>query len=410
MKLMTKKCGNCGFDVAEGQIYCERCKELVDVDSIIMAKHESEEEYLEDVNEPLTNREKIEIAVERANELEEFVTKHKAGGAFEHSPEELEKKKTHEKEERLFKKKELKKWILIFTIIILGGLGIAYSLKDRYSRLDSICSPQFFNEMVYYANTADNNRLYRMKADGTEKQLLTKLSIDSFAIYKNKDGTEDLYYSAPGFGIYKRDREGKQTLLIETSAQYIYPVENGFYYIPDFNGERCLSFYRYETGSIRKLTTKYGDEMVYTPEGILYREKSAEGNIWLNADGIDIRILPKGVNAFKLSENKLIFAMADENSNVYSLAYKAGDQLRLKDSTLLIRENVNSFEFSDGWIYYLKGSKGNLYRCRGDGTETTQLTKAPISHFAVYKGKVIGYMKSRLVLLDANTKMIVKLD
>lgn len=409
MKKMTKKCGNCGLEIAESEIYCEKCKEQLDIDSIIAAKHETDEEYLEGLT-PSSNREKILAAVERADELEEFVTSHKAGGSFEHSPEELEKKRKHREEVKRLKKIEMKRWIIIFTVVILGGLGIAFSLRDRYSRIDSICAPQFFNGSIYYANTADNNRLYMMREDGTEKQLLSELSVDNFVIYENKDGKKDIYYSAPGFGIYRLDSSGKNELLLETSAQYIYPVENGFYYIPDFNGLRNLSFFESEKKMIRRLSGRFSDNMIYTADGILFRGKNTEGNIWLNVNGVDIRILPETVKSFELAENKIVYISADKNNNIYAIDYTAGDQLRAADGKLLIKENVSRLKLSDGWVYYTEGTTGNLYKCRIDGSENSQLTTKPIDHFMIYQGKVIGYMKNKLVMLDTNTKKIFKLD
>lgn len=407
---MIRRCEKCGYNIEEGEIICANCDEPINIESIIIAKPEKGGEDLTEFYANLTDREKISVAVQRAEELDEFVTSHKAGGSFEHSPEEIARKQRIAEEKKLLARKSMKRWILAFSIVIISGLAILIGLKDHYSRIESISTPKIYEGWIYYSNTADNNRLYKIKEDGTGKSLIANLSVDNFEIYHKKNGETVIYYSAPGFGIYRLNADSSTELLIETAAQYIYPKENGFYYIPDFNGLRILSFYDFDKKKIRKLSTRYVDNMIYTPDGILYRDKGVLGNIWRNIDGAETRVLPQKVLGFGISDKKLFYIDATKGNGLYSIDFAKVNQLDAKNAIMLVKEKCMSLVAADGWIYYTAGDNGTLYRIKENGTEAAQLIEAGVAHYAVSDGKVICYVKDKLVLYNIETKTIFKLD
>ena len=410
MKLMTKVCEKCGNVLEDGQLVCENCSEQANIDALIMSKPDSTSDHIDVVYNNLTDKEKIGAAVKMADQLDEFVTSHKAGGSFENSSEEIERKLKSETEKKKREKKELRNWIIAISLVILTGILIIIASKDYFSRIESSCEPEYFDGWVYYANTGDNNKLYKVKMDGSKKTLLNNLSVDNFKIYQNNIGKIEILFSAPGFGIYKLNEGGGSELLIESGARYIYPVSTGFYYIPDFNGERILSFYDFGKKTSEKLSSIYADNMIYMTDGILLRDKGKENNIWLNINGKDIRKLNRKILKFEFDKNKLFFIDVEQSNNLYSLEYFKDSQLDYKNAKLIVKDKCINLKTSNGWIYYTTEKNGSLYRVREDGTKTIMLIVDKVENFTVNNGKLIGFIKNKLVIFDVETKALVKID
>ena len=410
MKLMTKVCEKCGNVLEDGQLVCENCSEQANIDALIMAKPNSTSDHIDMVYNNLTDKEKIGAAVKMADQLDEFVTSHKAGGSFENSSEEIERKLKSETKKKNRGKKELRNWIIAISLVILTGVLIIIASEDHFSRIESSCEPEYFQGWLYYANTGDNNKLYKVKMDGSEKTLLNNLSVDNFKIYQNKNGKIEILFSAPGFGIYKLNEGGGSELLIESGARYIYPLSIGFYYIPDFNGERILSFYDFEKKTSEKLSPIYADNMIYTPGGILFRDKGKENNIWLNSNGKDIKKLNRKILKFEFGKNKLFFIDVEQGNNLYSIDYVQNRQLDFKDAKLIVKDNCISLKTSNGWIYYTTAKNGSIYRVREDGSENVMLIVDKVENFTAIDGKLIGFIKNKLVIFDVETKALIKID
>ena len=410
MKLMTRVCEKCGSVLEDGQLVCENCSEQANIDALIMAKPDSTSDHSDMVYNNLTDKEKIGAAIKMADELDEFVTSHKAGGSFENSSEEIERKHKSEIEKKNRKKKELRKWIIAISLVILTGLLIIVVSKDYFSRIESSGEPEYFEGWVYYANTGDNNKLYRVKLDGSEKTLLNNLSVDNFKIYNNINGKTEILFSAPGFGIYKLNEGGGSELLIQSGARYIYPMSIGFYYIPDFNGERKLSFYDFDKKTSEKLSSIYADNMIYMTDGILLREKGKENNIWLNSNGKEIRKLKRKILKFEFDKNKLFYIDVEQENNLYSIDYSQDNQLDYKNSKLIVKDKCINLKTSNGWIYYTTAKNGSLYRVREDGTKNVMLIVDKVENFIVNNGKLIGFIKNKLVIFDVESKALIKID
>lgn len=410
MKLMTKVCEKCGNVLEDGQLVCENCSEQANVDALIMAKPDSTSDHIDVVYNNLTDKEKIGAAIKMADQLDDFVTSHKAGGSFENSSEEIERKLKSETEKKNREKKELRNWIIAISLVILTGILIIIASKDYFSRIESSCEPKYFDGWVYYANTGDNNKLYKVKMDGSEKTILNNLSIDNFKIYQNNNGKIEILFSAPGFGIYKLNEGGGSELLIQSGARYIYPVSIDFYYIPDFNGERILSFYDFEKKTSEKLSSIYADNMIYTADGILLRDKDKENNIWLNSNGKDIRKLNRKILKFEFYKNKLFYIDVEQANNLYSIDYVKDSQLDYKNAKLIVKDKCINLKTSNGWIYYTTAKNGSLYRVREDGTKTVMLIVDKVENFTVNNGKLIGFIKNKLVIFDVETKALIKID
>ena len=410
MKLMTKACEKCGNVIEEGQLVCENCSEQANIDALIMAKPDSTLDHIDVVYNNLTDKEKIGAAVKMADQLDDFVTSHKAGGSFENSSEVIERKLKLETEKKNREKKELRNWIIAISLVILTGVLIIIASKDYFSRIESSCEPEYFDGWVYYANTGDNNKLYKVKMDGSEKTLLNNLSVDNFKIYQNNNGKTEILFSAPGFGIYKLNEGGGSELLIQSGARYIYPLAIGFYYIPDFNGERILSFYDFEKKTSEKLSSIYSDNLIYTAYGILLRDLGKENYIWLNSNGKDIKKLNRKILKFELDKNKLFYIDVEQANNLYSLDYVQDSQLDNKNAKLIVKDECINLKTSDGWIYYTTAKNGSIYRVREDGTKNVMLIVDKVENFAVNNGKLIGFIKNKLVIFDLETKALIKID
>ena len=184
---------------------------------------------------------------------------------------------------------------------------------------------------IYYFK---DNKLYKARTEGTEKQILIDRTIGNYVVLDNW-----IYYSYKNDGkttIAKIKCNGKDNIVIDNDASEDFFIKNNrVYYIYQDNKNKIYELYSIKTnGQDKKKLKSIGKEI----EGI-------------NFDG-----------------NSIYYIKTDDEhiSSIYSIKINDGNEekiIELKDYTTLI--NIQK-----GWLYYIdQNEKGNsqIFRIKING-------------------------------------------
>ena len=343
---MQRSCPKCGFDLGDNLRYCDNCGHVLwtipqeekneeSIDSLIISKPD-DIGCLDSKDEPNCNnikKDTIRAAIQRANELEDAKLLDRKYELGDYAKEKLNTLDLKNEAARIEKRNYNLRFggliVLTFFIIFI----LIYFFSDSASRSDIITNPLIFQGKVYYASTSDNSRLYSINLDGTQKTRLSDLSIDSVSVSNDTNGKLIVAYSAPGFGIYRRENSNKKTMLFNNSASELYSTDTKLYFIPDFNGEKQLSYVDYSTYEVYIMSKKYADNLIYTSDGFLYRNISMNNEIWVNSANRDKRVMSNKTKGFAYNSGYIYFINSLDKNYIYSVS--VGDLSKEVNNNLL---------------------------------------------------------------------------
>lgn len=261
------KCPNCGYEMAEGMLYCEHCGE----DIHIVPDFEPE---LEDAIQNILE----EMAGERGEELAEF------GDAFEESFDE------DEFQEQVRKKKIWPKVLLVLLILVFVAAGgtawhvySSYSKEYQLGRAELYVEQGKYDEAIACYNRAmelgDTNvellfelaDIYLLKNNKVEYEYLLR------EIIKNKNTSAEQLEGAYGklIAIY-RERGDYQTinalLLASGNDNLIAAYPNYIVDVPEFS----INEGYYTSIQPLKLTASGSGKIFYTTDGSEPTEESTQ--------------------------------------------------------------------------------------------------------------------------------------
>lgn len=271
---------------------------------------------------------------------------------------------------------------------------------------------------IYYSNENYNYYLYKMRKDGSEKQILTKCValginvVGEWIYYTNGDTQGD-------GGLYKIRIDGSQKTKISTEINYFVHVANGWIYTSNPFGDRNI--YRMKVDGTEKTLIcsdscnnihVVGNWIYYTntSDNLLYKictdgsKKRAlhndfradnitvEGNtivatdmydyLKINTDGSGF-ISYKGNNAQKSFINACngwIYYLEHNytsdgkvSSAFYKMRYDTSRKTKILD--INFKNSANYFiNIAGDWLYFLnEDDNGYLYRIKTDGTNLQKM-------------------------------------
>lgn len=218
---------------------------------------------------------------------------------------------------------------------------------------------------IYYCNSSDGDRIYKIDAAGTGKQKLSDDSASELIISNNI-----IYYcNESDFGkLYSMnvDGTGKKKLLDEKVDNLIFL--SGFIYFID--GDYKLSIYDTSVGN--KITLNIST-LCIDSDGINIFFEDYSSNDALSSVNTD------GTNKTKLNDDEaisianlsgaLFYVNASDGNKIYKAASDGTGKVKLND--------VKSADLKadSGWIYYInKSDYDRLYKVKSDGTGNTKLS------------------------------------
>lgn len=242
-------------------------------------------------------------------------------------------------------------------------------------------------EYMYFPNPSDNNKIYKIKADGTGKAKVSDDRTNTLAL-----ADKWIYYSnlSDGGKLYRIDVDGtKRTEMTKYGANYINISIAGIYYSNLEDGNKL-----YRIGFNGKGNTRLSDESIsdinVVGSSIIYR----------NASQQIIKIISDGTGRTVMEEQKIAFVKADNDGRIYFLDQEEDSTLYSMDekgvsSTTILKTSTYNVEPFGEWIYFINNRGGDLntyptciYRVKKDGTGLQRISIEGTDEFFIHKDKI----------------------
>jgi hypothetical protein len=232
--------------------------------------------------------------------------------------------------------------------------------------------------VIYYSNLSDGSKIYRINTDGTGR---TKVC-DDMASYVFLSGSS-LYYSnhSKGGSLSKIDiqsKGGTGTVLSSDDAAYINVSGDTIYYSNNSDGKKIYSIGT--DGMCRTCISTDGAKYInLLNDYIIYGNYSHGGSIYkIKTDGTEDAQVGNGSLVGAIN----VYGKDDSSSMIYFSNLSDGGKLykmNVDGSSVtgpLIKDSVDSINITDNGIYYTKSNKLSLASPLGGSTMTiSQVTK-----------------------------------
>lgn len=246
---------------------------------------------------------------------------------------------------------------------------------------------------IYYSNTADSGKLYKVKTDGMDNQ---PISTDK-ATYIN--AVEDtIYYSnySDGGKIYKIKSDGTgRTKVCDDMASYVTVSGSTLYYSNHSKGGALYKIdMNMEGGSGTKLADDNAAYITVDGNTIYYSNYSDGRKIYsVNTDGqCRTQVSNEGAMFIQNYNNYLYFSNYSDGGKIYKIE-KSNPSVAVKVSD----NKTTAMNLAYQYIYYSNYSDGNkLYRMNIDGSAagTGPITKDSVEFINVLSNDNIYYTKA----------------
>lgn len=279
----------------------------------------------------------------------------------------------------LSRRKCLKIVIIAATLVFVIISGAAFFKSKNTS---SIKQPQYFlgntsgniinngliayqKGYIYFSNTSDKNKLYRMKEDGSDRKKLSDDScsfinvIEEWVYYRNADD---------GGKIYKIKTDGTiRTCLNDDDSNFITAAGDFIYYCNSSNGNQITRIKN--DGSGKKIICKDSAEFLNISNGWVYYSNASE-NYSL------YKVTMDGEKRTLISKDMCYFLNVSGDWVYYSNYSKEFKLCKIKingrGKTVIDSTASHSINVFGDWIYYTSinneyGESG-LYKIKTDGT------------------------------------------
>jgi hypothetical protein len=220
-------------------------------------------------------------------------------------------------------------------------------------------------------NNFSGSDLYKIKTDGTDKQLIVKgiyaLNVDEEWIYYTKD-----------MKLYKRNKADNEEILVGYYNPHKFCIIDDNIYVTDES--KTLYRQNIHNGTIEKIigdqidsVKKYKDYLYYKNFGnILYRCRE---------DGKDkIKLQDEPLKYFNIDDEWIYYS--DLEGKLYKIKIDGSQK------TLLMDKKSYFIKITDQWLYY-KDQYGRIWKMKKDGSENTILTKSKAYTWDIMKENLI---------------------
>lgn len=201
---------------------------------------------------------------------------------------------------------------------------------------------------IYYSNTADGGKLYKVKIDGQDNQIIS----NDKASYINVLGNEIYYCNVDDNSkIYKINSEGLgRTKVCDDMAAYLTISESYIYYSNHSNGGSLSRVPVYQQG---------GNGTIITSD---------------NASFINV------------SGDRIYYSNNSDSKKIYAIDSDGLCRTCISDSKGALGCGANYVTLGmDGYIYYTNYNEGNkIYKIKTDGSEDKQVSSTSANAFNLY--------------------------
>ncbi len=279
----------------------------------------------------------------------------------------------------MYKKKYLK--IIVMSVVIIFAIISStiflksketsslkqqeYTMGNTSGNIINKGLTAYQNGYIYYSNTSDKKKLYRMKEDGSGKE---KISDDSCS-YINVIGEWIYYRNDDDLGkIYKIKTDGTiRTCLNKDDSKFVIAAGDYIYYCNSSNDNQITRIKN--DGSDRKVICKDSAEFINVSNGWIYYSNTSQNySIY--------RVNINGKKRTLLSKDSCYFLNVSGDWIYYSNYSKGCKLCKIKingrNNTILDSTSSENINVYGDWIYYKSTNneycESGLYKIKTDGT------------------------------------------
>lgn len=290
---------------------------------------------------------------------------------------------------------------LMVSITLLGGCGSSpatlQKLGNTNANITNAGMSVLVDDWIYFMNYADENKLYRIRPDGTSEE---KVSDDKMYFLNYADGW--IYYcnGEENNSIYKMKPDGTEhTPLVNTLAQNILVSDGWIYYISHSDATpsefRRILKVRTDGSEGQKVNAQETSAFNIHEDRIYYVSSSDQTLHRIQVDGgEDTRISDTAVSTFCVLGDRIYYLdPTEEKKQLWSMGLDGSEAVKLTE------EKVAAFNPSGEWIYYgcVLDEDGTmqLKKMKLDGSEATVLNEdAPV--IINVHGDMLVYLSVRM--------------
>lgn len=257
-----------------------------------------------------------------------------------------------------------KKWILLVLILMISLLLLSCGKNGG----PTISDVKEYNDWIYYAHN-EENALYRMKPDGSEK---TKLPGGTDFIQFDGDY---VYYILENGGVGRMKLDDSQTETVyqgEGKNTFGYYVSGDWVFLPEKEG----SLYRIKTdGSERSEIAKLSDfqgEFWVSQSFLFFNDQKSTYR--MNFDGTGKERIFDRVFIFYADDEWIYYSMVNDKSEpvgTYQMMLDGSQPKELSDGVIV--------DLDEEYLYVVK--KDGFYRSKLDGSSPEKLTEEEMWQF-----------------------------
>jgi serine/threonine protein kinase len=293
------------------------------------------------------------------------------------------------------------------TIVVVLTLFIAFNSADNSieygnsaGNIDNAGIAAQQGDWVYYMNWSDNEYLYKIQTDGTER---TKLSSDPCS-YINVVGDWIFYINGSDRDtVYKIRTNGKSRKKLNDDISFDISVAGDWIYY--MNGSDNYTLYKMRTDGTKKtkLNSDESEDANIIGDWIYYKNCSDNGYLYkIQTDGTG-RTKFNGDQAYNINVNGgwIYYRNVSEgNWNIYKIETDGTGKTKLNSDY-----NSDYINVVGDWIYYINTSDNrSIYKIRTDGTGRTKLNSDDSSFI-----NVVGDWVYYIVRIDNDGRYLYKI-
>ena len=233
------------------------------------------------------------------------------------------------------------------------------------------------SDWLYFMNYADQNALYRIRADGSGEE---KVSSDQGYSLNYLDDWIYFINGSDGNRIYKMNLDGSNKEAVhEDMASLVSVADEWIYYINESrpeNTEEYEKIFRVRTdGTQREKITEEKASRFYLYEDQIYYLGGEESKLYrIGMDGTEnVLVSEENISSVVLYEDSIYYVDGRNESNTLWKMNLDGS-----GKTQLSEDKATTINISDGWIYYgntmVDSFDLELKKIRIDGSEPTRIS------------------------------------
>lgn len=277
------------------------------------------------------------------------------------------------------------------TVFAYVSAGVANTIGNTPSNSNQWGHVAAQGNWVYYSNSNYNHYLYKMRKDGSEKQILTEDSalainvVGEWIYYTNEDGSGD-------GGLYKIRIDGSQKTKIHSSINYFVHVANGWIYTSNTVTNRKI--YRMKTDGTEKtlICSDSCDDICIIGDWIYYTNRN---------NNFIYKIRTDGSSKSKVHSDFIGYDMAADGSTIVATDIYEYFKINTDGSGLLgYKEDNKQKSFlnaNNGWVYFIEHDFNSqdtevsaFYKMRYDTSEKTKILDLNFKNHANFFINVAG--------------------